>query len=175
MKPGRRWLIAIGAVVLASTGLACLCRPRPQEYRWYVSPPLDAAGRRAKVLVPVGWTMDVTRSGPDMLDPNASRITYADDPPPRLVRWVRRLTREPGIERGELSLHIARGRASPPASPGGVAQGLAAVRETDLGCHASRTVGVAGSSLSAVLRLDVPDRLTFDRIHSTITRSLRIE
>ncbi len=51
----RASVAAIAVAAACAAGAALLRHPGPPPLRLYVSPPIDSAGRRVRVLVPEGW------------------------------------------------------------------------------------------------------------------------
>ncbi len=105
----RRRVVVVGVVALLVAGIVWLCRPRAQEYRWYVSPPLDAAGRRVKVLVPVGWEVDQDESTSVVAPLIAHQrvVITLRAATPMLLRLIRQALGRPATERARVTVAAA--------------------------------------------------------------------
>ncbi len=176
MKSRRRWLIATGVVALLVAGLACLCRPRAQEYRWYVSPPLDAAGHRVKVLVPVGWAMDRGAMHLPMAAGGDGRfaVTFSRRSWSPMCRLRARLGRSAA---DGPYVYIGATRRSPTSSAAtGAASGREMVRRNMSGdLEAVRVIKVGDPPMYVWAEVVAGDGPTFRAVHSAICNSLRIE
>jgi hypothetical protein len=170
----------VSLIVAGLLGLGTWC-PRHPVLKWYVSAPLDARGRRAKVLVPYNWQFDARSShlpagipGPD------ERVTIVFVSQESILsRWLRWVRKQPPPPSSRLYLDIGRkleifgfdSRSTADGKEDVYAYGFGLFTPNYLSC---RIIKVEKPEIYGVAALGGGDKLTFDHTHTCIN-SFRIE
>jgi|SRR5579871_339476 len=171
------WFSSTVAVLF---GLGSWCLRQPVR-KWYVSAPLDARGRRAKVQVPYDWQIDVRSSHlPTGIGGPGERVTIVFVSQESILsRWLRWVRRQPPRPSSRLHLDIGRkleslgfDRATPPDGKEEVlAYGFGLFTPPYLSC---RVIKAEQPEIYGVVALGSEDKRTFDHTH-TFIKSFRIE
>src|SRR5258708_5345253 len=173
-----RWPVALGLTV-AAIGLWIWFASRPALV-WYISPPLDSRGLRAKVLVPRGWEMRVRESTvPNGRLSANDRVILWFEPRP-LPRWLSFLLDRKGDRGTAICIDLALSLEDLGLNPANPADGteqswtpISLFARTSFGSY--RTIKAGNPPIFGDVFLGSSDKTRFDALHSAVCGSFRIE
>ncbi len=177
-RPNVTRLAWFSSLIIALLGLGAwiLYRPIPNLY---VSPPLDAQGRRAKIYVPCGWKLDTSDSHlpVGILKPGERVTSVFESQESILSRWLRWLGRRPAQPPSRLYLDIGRKLellGLDPENPADGKESLGGSPPFTPTYLSYRVVKAGQPPIYGVVAFGSEDKRTFESAHTSIN-SFRIE